>query len=227
MGQVVLIEELGVSLVRLELLLVRQIIKLAYVHAIQKTPSENTSGIEIGGTVWGGAGIAGNTSGKRQLDAGRAVGSIAEEIEAEQGVVVEHSKRRADYGFAISPGIPSHAHARLNVVLVGLDAFLESKIVVSGLSERGRRLERRWEFDVVAYAIVQCEIVAHTPGILPEYAQRFVGERVGGIADALDEVRRDAEAVCLHGGEARNGEISREGVNQRTVGRGGEYLGGR
>ena len=69
--------------------------------------------------------------------------------------------------------------------------------------------------------------MAHAPGILPEYAQRFVGKRVGGIADALDEVRRDAEPVCLHGGEARNREVGREGVSQRTVDRGGEGLGGR
>ena len=64
------------------------------------------------------------SAGECQLAAVGAVGSIAEEVETEQGVVIEHAERRADYGFAVSLGIPGDAEARLNVVLVGLDAFL-------------------------------------------------------------------------------------------------------
>ena len=66
------------------------------------------------------------------------------------------------------------------------------------MSEPGRRLKRRREFHVVAHAVVQCEIVAYAPGILPEQSQGFVGERVGGITETLDKDRRHAKAVGLH-----------------------------
>ena len=45
----------------------------------------------------------------------------------------------------------------------------------------------------------------HAPGILPEHSQRFVGERVAGTADALDEVLRETRAVSLHGVQVGEG----------------------
>ena len=56
----------------------------------------------------------------------------------------------------------------------------------------------------------------HAPGILPEYAQRLVGERVGGSADALDKDPRHAKAVGLH--RVKRGEGSRkQGLSAEVI----------
>ena len=70
-------------------------------------------------------------------------------------MVKEHSERPADYGLAVSLGIPREAEARLNVFLVDLDAFLQPQGVIGGKSQSlwGRELGR--EFHVVAHAVVQ------------------------------------------------------------------------
>ena len=100
---------------------------------------ENRDGVQVPRIARGGTKAG---AGKSQLAAGRAVRSVAEEIEAEQGVVVEDSVRSTDDGFAVSLGVPGNADAGLNVIFVGLNAFLESQIVVSGLCQctRGFKL---------------------------------------------------------------------------------------
>ena len=48
----------------------------------------------------------------------------AQEVKAEQWVVIEHAVGRTHHSLAVAAWIPSHADARLNIVFVGLDAFL-------------------------------------------------------------------------------------------------------
>src|ERR1700690_1905213 len=129
------------------------------------------------------------------------MGGLAEEIEAEQGVIVEHAEGCADYSFPIALGIPCDAQARLNVVAIGLNAFLDSQELVSGLSgirEPRRRGKRRREFHVIAHSIIESEIVAHPPGILPKQAQSLIGKRVGRIAETLHESVRHAKTVGFY-----------------------------
>src|SRR5260370_29395465 len=110
------------------------------------------------------------------MAAARAVGGIAEEMEAEQRMVVEDPVRGSDYGFAVSAGVPGESEARLTVVLVGLNTFLQSEGLVGWKRQSYRGLELGREFHVVAHAVVQREIVTNPPGVLPEQSQRFVGE---------------------------------------------------
>ena len=237
--KVVLVEEDRLREVeRLKLLLVRQIIKSGQHQGIvggragrgDRSRGRGQQSLEYWDCVQV-ANVSGAAARSRaaegQLAAARAVGSIAEEIEAEQGVVVEHAKRSADDGLAVSLGIPRDAQARLNVVGVGLDAFLQSQGVIGGKSQPLRGLESGREFHVVADAVVEREIVAHTPKILPEHAQGFVGERVGWAAETLNKSSRDAEAVGLRSREAGNAELGGEGRLQCTVDRAGEGIGGR
>src|ERR1700719_41581 len=116
-------------------------------------------------------------------------------------MVVEHSIRGADNCLSVSPGVPSEAEARLNIVLVGLNSLLQSESLVGRKRQSRRRLELGWEFHVVAHAIVQREGVAHAPRILPEQSQGLIGERVAGTAETLDEIPRHAKPISLHGTE--------------------------
>ena len=47
-------------------------------------------------------------------------------------MVIEHAIRGADDGFAVAVRIPSHADARLKIILVGLNSFLQSQQVICG-----------------------------------------------------------------------------------------------
>ena len=80
-------------------------------------------------------------SGESQLSAGRSVGSIAQEVKSQQRMIIEHSVRSADDRLAVPLGIPGHTDARLNVVGVGLNSFLQSEQVVSRKCEPLRRFE--------------------------------------------------------------------------------------
>src|SRR5258708_15052965 len=93
---------------------------------------ENWNRIQVGRVSSAAAG-AGTAEG--QLAAARSVGSITQEVEAEQGVIVKNSVGGANDGLAISLGIPSEADARLEIVFVGLDAFLQSQRAIGRKSE--------------------------------------------------------------------------------------------
>src|SRR5271156_5475063 len=82
---------------------------------------KNRDRIQVGRVA--GSGAQSGTA-ERKLPAGGSVRSVAEKVEAQQGVVIEHPERPAEHGFAVSLGIPRDSNARLNVVPVGLDAFL-------------------------------------------------------------------------------------------------------
>ncbi len=123
-----------------------------------------------------------------QLAALRSIRSIAQKIEAEQRMIVEHSVGGANHGLAIAFRVPRQPDARLNVVGIGLDAFLQSQHVVSGQAPAVGRSELGRELDVVAKAVVQGQVGPRPPGILPEDSQGFVGEGVVRVANALHEV---------------------------------------
>ena len=118
-------------------------------------------------------------------------------------MVIEHSVGSAHHGFPASARIPRHADSRLNIVRVRLNTFLQAKVVISGLSEPGRRLEGRRNLDVVSDPVVQCDGGAYAPGILPECANGNVPERITRAANTLDEILWQAGAVSLDRRERR------------------------
>ena len=118
-------------------------------------------------------------------------------------MVVEHTIRSADYVPAIAFRVPCHSYARLDVVLVSLDAFLKAKIAISGLSECGGWFEFGRNLHVITQSVVQGEVVPNAPGVLPEESHRRVVEGIGGTAEALNEISGKAGSVGLHGGEIR------------------------
>src|SRR5258708_39292948 len=120
---------------------------------------------------------------------------MTQEVEAEQGVIVKNSVGGANDGLAISLGIPSEADARLEIVFVGLNAFLQSQRAIGRKSEALRGPEFGWELHVVAHAVVKCKVVAYRPGILPEQTEGLICKGVGRTADALAEVPREAGSV--------------------------------
>ena len=83
-------------------------------------------------------------------------------------MVKENAVRGAENGLAISVGIPGEAEARLNVVPVGLNSFLQSEGVIGRKSETLRGRELRREFHFVAHTVIQGETGARAPGVLPE-----------------------------------------------------------
>src|ERR1700680_2666689 len=103
-------------------------------------------------------------------------------------MVIEDSVRCTNYCFPITLWIPSDADARLNVIGVGLNALLQSQIVVASQCQRCRRLEPRRKFHVIAHTIVQCKVRTNAPRILPENAERLVREGIVWIAHFFNEV---------------------------------------
>ena len=116
-------------------------------------------------------------------------------------MVVEHSIGSADDGLAVACGIPRQADARLNIVGVSLNSFLQSEQSVCWKREALRGLERGRKLHVVAQAVVQGDARGDAPGILPERADWNVVERVAGTADALNEISGKPCAIGLYGGE--------------------------
>src|SRR5664279_436982 len=103
-------------------------------------------------------------------------------------MIVEHPKRGSYHRLSITLGIPCDSDARLKVVLIRLDSFLQPKQVVSGRSQSLRGLELGRNLDVVAHAIVESQVVAGAPAVLPENADRNVMKRVARAAKTLDVV---------------------------------------
>src|ERR1700722_683685 len=113
-------------------------------------------------------------------------------------MIVKNSVRCADDSFAVTFGIPRESESRLHVVRVGLNSFLQAESSVSGLSQSSRRFELRRKLHVIAHTIVQSNIGTNLPGILPEHAQWFVRERIGGTPKTLNEVARQSCAISLN-----------------------------
>src|SRR5437879_4133555 len=129
-------------------------------------------------------------------------------------MVVEQTVGRAEHSFAVVLRIPRHAHARLDIVLVGLNSLLQPQKVITGLSKCSRWFELGGNLDVVTNAVVQRHIWPKTPGILPEESQRFIRERVFRTTEPLDEISRKPRAISLHGREA--GERNRKAKRRQT-----------
>src|SRR5215475_8394566 len=116
-------------------------------------------------------------------------------------MIVEHSVRSTNDGLAITLRVVCQPEARLKIVLVSLNAFLQAQQVIRGQGQALRLCELGWEFHVVTHAEIQRQVRTNAPGVLPEKAQGNISERVARTTQSLDEVARQARAVRLHGRE--------------------------
>ena len=114
-------------------------------------------------------------------------------------MIIEQTVRSANCSLAIAFRVPSQAHPWLEVVLVGLDAFLQSKNVVATECEPSGRFKFRRNFHVIAQAVVQRQVGSDAPRVLPEHAEWNVLERVAGATQTLNVDCGKARAVSLHG----------------------------
>src|SRR5262249_32101677 len=128
----------------------------------------------------------------------RSIGGIAEEVQAEKRVVIKHPVGSAHDSFSVAVGIPGHAESWLKVIRIGLNALLQSQRLIRGKSQTLRRLELGGKFNVIAHAEVQGEIVTYAPGVLPEKAEWFIGERVVRAAETLYVISWDAKSIGLN-----------------------------
>src|SRR5690349_4167366 len=117
-------------------------------------------------------------------------------------MVVEHPVRSAEHGLTVALGINCQANARLNVVLVSLNSFLQPELVVRGQGKALRLLELGRDLHVVTQTVIQSDFWIYAPGVLPEESQRNVVERIAGAAEALNIDGRKPRTIGLHGGEA-------------------------
>src|SRR5207244_1964867 len=107
-------------------------------------------------------------------------------------MVIKHPIRSADHRPAVALGINCQPNARLNVVLVRLNSFLQPELAIRGQSETLRRLELRRNLNVVAQSVVQSDFGIYAPGILPEKSQWNVVELVARAAETLNVYSRNA-----------------------------------
>src|SRR5579863_9497653 len=121
-------------------------------------------------------------------------------------MIIKESVGGTKHGLAVPLRIPCHAKARLDIIRVGLDSFLQAQIVVSGLSERIGWFELWRKLNVVAHSVVQCHVRSYAPGILPECSQRLVGERIARTAKSLNEISGKTRTVGLDCGESRDAQ---------------------
>ncbi len=155
------------------------------------------------------SGVAGTSAREQQLAALRTVGCVAQEIQAEQRVIIKDPIRGAEHALAIASRIPCKPNARLKVVLVSLNALLQAQLIVGRESQSIRLAQLGRKLDVIANAKIEGEILPHAERVLPEQSQRFVGKAVPGISDALHQRAGNSQAVGLQPGEA--GEIRTKG----------------
>jgi len=91
-------------------------------------------------------------------------------------VIVEDSVGGPYYCLTVALGIPCNTDSRLKIVFVRLNSLLQPQRLVGWQSESLRRPELRRELHVIAHAIVEGQIAADPPAILPEKTQRDVVE---------------------------------------------------
>src|SRR5205807_3985523 len=118
-------------------------------------PLENSNAVQIAGLSRPAADAG---AGKGQLPAGRTVRRVSQKIETQQWVIIEHTVRRANHGLAVAFGIPRQTDARLHIVGVSLNAFLQPQQVVGRKRESLGRLELGRNLYVVAHPKVQSEV---------------------------------------------------------------------
>jgi hypothetical protein len=94
----------------------------------------------------------------------------------------------------------------------------EAQRVVTGLGGWGQRRRTGQVLDVIAHAVVQGQVGLDAPGVLREEAQRRIGELRIGIAESLDEVAGQAQAVRLHRVEVGEGHIGDVGGEAQAGG---------
>src|SRR5437899_1281250 len=171
--QIILVEKYRLGKVqRLELLLIRQVAKrsinrtkrrrsaLGRVSRVDERPLENGNGIEVARVT---CERAGPGAGKGQLAAARSVRRVTEKIQTQQRVIIEQSIRGANHRSSVTCRVPRQANSRLKIILVGLNAFLQSEEVVPSKRQSDRWLELGCNFHVVAQAVVEREIRPYAP----------------------------------------------------------------
>src|SRR6266568_3439606 len=107
-------------------------------------------------------------------------------------MIVKHAIRGTEHGLAIAFWINCQPNARLNVVLVRLNSFLQPELVVRGQSEALRRLELGRNLHVIPQTVVQSDFGIYAPGILPEESQWNVVELVARAPQTLNVNSRNA-----------------------------------
>ena len=98
-----------------------------------------------------------------------------------------------------------------------------SALYAASASGSGAAKLRR-ELNVIAHAQVQRKVGSHSPRVLKVNSQRLVGKTVIRIADSLNEILRNSQAIRLQSGDPRDGLL--QACRQRIENRAGEYLAG-
>src|SRR4029077_12367617 len=105
----------------------------------------------------------------------------------QRGMVVEDAVAGADDCLAASGGIPGQRDARLEGLVVVRNALNHAELCLTRFVSRGARAEDGAQFDIVAQAVVEGEVMVYAPSILKEGADGLVVEGFPGVADALNE----------------------------------------
>src|SRR4051794_35656760 len=113
-------------------------------------------------------------------------------------MIEKYPVRRTHDTFSIASGIPSNTNAWLKIVLVCVDSFLQTQLVICSLREIVRLGQLRRKFDVIPQSKIQCQIRAQSPGVLYEKTKRFIAEAVLRVADALHQRARDTKTERLN-----------------------------
>ena len=156
-------------------------------------------------------------------------------------MIVEDAVGCANDGLVATVYVPRQTNARRKIVLVARESLLHADRVLSSLqvgrSERdaGQRVceaygrNRVRQFNVVAHAVVQRQILTNLPRILREEGNRAILNCAVGIAEAFDEDAGKSKAVGLHGrnrwrcdGQPRNEVSKRACGNAAEVKEAGE-----
>src|SRR5579872_4579979 len=228
--QIILIDENRLwKIQRLELLLIRQVTQVGRKRRRDTRRNglyalKNIAGVQIQRTAVRCIRIARTASRKQQLPTPRSVRRIAQEIKSQQRMIVENPIRPAQHGLPVALRIPGKAQARLHVVGIRLDALLQTQRIVSCQRQRIWRRKLWREFNVVAHAQVQRKIRLYSPRVLKVDSQRLVGKTVIRIANSLNEILRNSQAIRLQSSNPWDGLLQAPG--QRTENRTGNYLAG-
>ena len=78
-------------------------------------------------------------------------------------MIVEQAVGSTNGSLAVALRVPGDAYARLEIVLVSLNPFLQAKNVIAGFCQSDRRLKLGRNFYVVAQTIIKSEIGFDAP----------------------------------------------------------------
>src|ERR1035441_5097044 len=113
-------------------------------------------------------------------------------------MVVKNSVRGPDYRLAVPFRVPRNSETRLEIVLVGLNPLLQSKQVVGRQGQPLRRRELRRDLNVVPHSVVDGQVVARAPAVLPERSNWTVADRAARAAQSLNVIARQSRAIGLN-----------------------------